>query len=296
MANEAAYDHKSKGGIYPLNNPIDKGYGVRDPELKNITANGRFTNQANEKLDFWIEEIEANFGMTGSKAQSRGVREFMPHNINQPTVTVTGRAANSFQYNRMASFVRASHYDALNLEELGTTVRTMLVGEEGSETRIKADTVRFVLRKQPEKSPQPWSGRHVKGPHVPWVLEGYIKSFKAGAERFEVAPQFVFEFSVASSEKSETGGGKEIGIWSDIEVLGNEIKPWLSWITKGKNNFVTVNDAAASKKVGNEKENANESERDYSHNHEDPGASSFDPPISLEEELGIEIPEKLRIQ
>jgi hypothetical protein len=292
--NESAYDHTSKGGIYPLNNPIDKGYGVRDPELKNVTANGRFTNQANEKLDFWIEEIEANFGMTGSKAQSRGVREFMPHNINQPTITVTGRAANSFQYNRMASFVRASHYDALNLEELGTTVRTMLVGnkEEGfAETRVKADTVRFVLRKQPEGSPQPWSGRHVKGSHVPWVLEGYIKSFKAGAERFEVAPQFTFEFSVASSELSETGGGKEIGIWSDTQILGNEIKPWLSWITKGKNNFVTVHDENSSKKVEGEKENANEGEI-----YGPPAPTTFDPPVSLEEEFGIEIPEQLRIK
>lgn len=295
---ERNFSHTANSGIYPLENPIDKGYGVRAPETRYPgTGNGRFVNQTNEKLDFWIEEIEANFGMTGQKAQSRNVREFMPHNVNQPSITVTGRTTNSFQYQRIASFVRVSHYNSLNMGNLGEEVRTVVVGEGEEQTRIKAQTVRLYVRAQPQGFPEPWSGRHSKGAHSAWMLEGYIKNFKAGAERFEVAPQFTFEFMVASSATTETAGGKSIGIWEDIQVIGNELRPWISWINAtGKNNFVTVNDATASKKFEGEKQTQNETERDFTHNHEDPGASSFESPISLEEEGGVEIPEKLRIR
>lgn len=273
------YNHSTQSGIYPLSNPINKGYGVTDPEVSagEVAGNGRWVNQANEKIDFWIEDITATFGMTGSKAQSRSVREFMPHNVNQPAITVKGRAANSFQYNRMASFVRTSHWNSLNLDQLGDATRQILLGEKG-ETRVNANTIRFILRARPEGMKVPWKGRNVKGSHVPWVLEGYVKGFKAGAERFEVAPQFEFEYFVSASQGAE--GGKEIGIWNDIQVLGRELQPWTDWISKGKNNFVTVHDKAASKQYEGGKQRSNPVERDYSHNHEDPGASAFDEPSS----------------
>jgi hypothetical protein len=255
------YDHTqySSGKVYPLQNPIKRGYGVADPDINpaDRQANARMTNQKGEDIDFWVEEITANFAMTGSTAQSRNVRQFIPHNVVQPTITVSGRAPNQFQYNRMASFVRASHYTALHQ---GEQIReTITPGGK----KIKSETVRLLVRNGSQ--PGVWNaqrtkkrdgdrrGKRVKGIHVPWLVEGYIKSMKAGGERFNPAPQFQFEFFVAESTFKQ--GNINMGMWEDVRVYGSELKPWLDWISKS-GNFVTVKpDKASSDNLnGQEKE------------------------------------------
>lgn len=241
MPNYTEYDHTQYGSgkIYPLQNPIKKGYGVPDPDINPArrSPNGRFVNQRNEKIDFWIEEIETGFGMSGTTAQSRTLRQFMPHSIVQPSIRVTGRAPNSFQYNRLASFVRASHWNALHT---GLLAREGFVRHENINGKtVTVPTVRLIVRNGSSKG-FPYNGRHVKGIHVPWALEGYIKSMKAGAKRFDQAPQFSFEFFIAESLTSQN-----LGIWRDTRVFGSQIRPWLSWIKKD-GNYVTVNEKEAS--------------------------------------------------
>lgn len=277
------YNHTqySSGQIYPLQNPIKRGYGVADPDINPAErqSNGRMTNQKGENIEFWVEEIVANFAMTGSTAQSRNVRQFMPHNVVQPTITVIGRAPNYFQFNRLASFVRASHYNALHT---GQQIREELT--PGGH-KVKVETVRLLVRNGRE--PGVWNaqrtaeGKRVKGIHVPWLVEGYIKSMKAGGERFNPAPQFAFEFFVAESIFKQ--GNINMGMWEDVRVYGSELKPWLDWINKS-GNFVTVNSKGASSNTldAKEKKNHNSGEID---NLPAPG-SVFDVP-SLPEELGV---------
>ena len=254
MADYKDFDHTQYGSgkIYPLQNALKKGYGVADPDVNPAgkEANGRFVNQRNEKIDFWVEELTANFGMTGTTAQSRNVRQFMPHNITQPSITVKGRAPNSFQYNRMATFVRASHFAALNP---GQAEVTRHLNTTSGQT-VPADTVRFVLFNGSGAYPyngkrKPNGRRQVKGVHVAWAVEGYIKSMKAGAQRFNQAPPFQFEFFV-----SETQFHGNLSMWNDSRVYGSELLPWLDWIKKGSGEFVTVQEQKASKNtLDNEK-------------------------------------------
>lgn len=273
MAEQREYNHiqYSSGRVYPLQNPIKRGYGVSDPDINPAgrEANGRMLNQKNEKIDFWVEEIEANFAMTGSTAQSRNVRQFMPHNVVQPTIIVTGRAPNNFQYNRLASFVRASHYNAFHT---GEQLREEFTA--GGQ-RVRVETVRLLIRNG--ELPKVWNGttagagKRVKGVHVPWLVEGYIKSMRAGGERFNPAPQFQFEFFVAESTFKQ--GNINLGMWEDVRVYGSELKPWLDWIKKS-GDFVQVNEKAASANTLDAKEKKNNSNTD---NLPAPG-SVFDPP------------------
>lgn len=271
----ANYEHGRFAEIYPLKNPIDQGYAVKIPNVdpKEKDANGRMTNQYGETIDFYVEEIEASFEMTGTTAQSRNVRQFMPHNIVQPVIMVTGRAPNNFQYNRLASFVRASQYAAINLGE--ATLETIT-----GRSNPKVETVTLLVKNGKEpgvfngKVGSGNTGRHVKGIHVPWEVQGYIKKIQAGGERFNYAPKFQFEFSVAESNFKQ--GTINMGMWEDVLVQGQELKPWLDWINK-KGEFVTVENEKSGGVTKKEKKANNEAERDFTHNHEDPGASSFEP-------------------
>lgn len=272
MTNYREYDHTQYGSgkIYPLQNSVKRGYGVSDPDVNPAEhdSNGRFVNQKNEKIDFWIEEISTSFGMSGTTAQSRTLRQFMPHSITQPSIQVVGRAPNSFQYNRLASFVRASHWNALHTGQLA---RDGFVRHENIGGRtVTVPTIRLVIRNGSTKA-FPYNGHTVKGVHVPWALEGYVKSMKAGAKRFDQAPQFVFEFFIAESLVSQN-----LGLWKDVRVFGSQIKPWLDWIKKD-GSYVTVNEKSASR--SNPRDASDDSSRGNSDlptvNEVFPGASSF---------------------
>lgn len=271
MADYKEFDHTQfgSGQIYPLQNPLKKGYGVASPDSNPAFSgrvNGRFVNQTNEKIDFWIEDIETSFGMTGTKAQSRNLREFMPHNINQPSVTISGRAPNSFQLNRLGAFIRSAQWNGLNTDKLGEALRHEVTS---SGQTVQVNTIRFILRNG--KGAFPYNGKHVKGVHNPWVLEGYVKEFKAGAQRFNQAPQFKFEFWIAESRLSNS-----IGIWNDSRVFGSELKPWLDWIKKD-GNFVTVHDKAASTQFHEEKKKST-SQPEEREVDGPPNTTIFDPP------------------
>lgn len=241
MANYSGYNETNYGGIYPLQNPQSKGWAVKSPNVDPTEnePNGRFVNQKNEFIDFWVEDAVTNFALTGITAQSRNVRQFMPHNVVQPGITIKGRAPNYFQYNRLASFIRSSHWNAINEEELTKIRKT----STNTGSQINARMIRFVLRNGVLKN-FPYNGRHVKGEHRPWVLEGYVKSIQAGGRRFNPAPEFEFEFIVCSSKNSEN-----IGMWEDTLIAGRELMPWLDWIKRSSGGFVTVTEKNASRET-----------------------------------------------
>lgn len=273
------YSQFRSGNLYPLQNPINQGQGVyrKNADPKDHEANGRMTNQRGEEIDFYIEEIESSFQMTGSTAQSRNVRQFMPHNIVQPVIKVTGRAPSNFEYNRLAGFVRAAQYFAVNYGEDTREVLTT------SGKKVKTETVRLWIKNG--KTPHVWNGqkaagedgaqgRHVKGIHVPWQVEGYIKSMRAGGERFNYAPKFEFEFYVAQSIFKQ--GDSNMGMWEDTRVYGAELKPWLDWI--GKTGMVEGNKASSDSLDAQEKKNNNQHEQQWGGSH-DPGFNPFDVPV-----------------
>lgn len=230
-------DYQS-GKVYGLHLPLRRGYGVtaHDVNPANKQPNGRLINVRGEKIDFWIEEMETAFEMAGSTGQSHKLRQFFPHNMVQPSIKIRGRAPNSFQYNRLASFIRVGQHDALSTDELreaGIPLRN--VSNKEGQTYI-IPTLRFIIRNGSGNGKRkfPYNSRNVKGIHKAWKLEGYVKGMAAGAQRHDPAPAFEFEFMVAESE--QTG---QVGIWDDIAVAGDQIRPWIDiFESAGKSGFI----------------------------------------------------------
>lgn len=217
---------------YPLENPIARGYAVRLPDSDPVDNqwNGRFLDLRGDKIHFWIEDIEANFAMAGSTAQSRHVRQFFPHNMVQPSIIVRGIAPNSYQYNRLANFVRQAQWDAVSGQELARA-GIDLRGEPDNPITTLNLTIRAGIT-----GLYPPTGRTVKGRHKAWKLEGYVKSMSAGAKRFEQAPRFQFEFLIAASKLAD---GSNVGIWSDTAVQGDILKSWMDiFKSRGAEGFV----------------------------------------------------------
>lgn len=127
-----------------------------------------------ERVYLWVNEVTANFELAGTMAQSKRKRSFFAHNFVQPSLTIAGQTPNSFQYNRLAMFIRQNQLDATRLES-------------GSVT----DFLRFVIWKKGASAK-----RGHRGAHRPIDIEGYVKTISAGAERFVNAPDYGFEFII----------------------------------------------------------------------------------------------------
>jgi len=192
--------------------PIRKGYGVRyisetDPSTNNYTA--KLTDQFNREIYFWIEDMDITININGSTGQSRSVRQFFPHNLSQPSITIRGRHADSYRRNLFAIFVRESQYNALSSRyysqddaDFDPLIELSINGRKSDED----------LRGEAN----PGSNTARKGRPHQWVAKGYIKNIQAGAKRFDPAPTFEFEFLVA---EMVTGPGRlEDGSWKPKEM------------------------------------------------------------------------------
>jgi hypothetical protein len=207
--------------IYGLHQPYDRGYGVthRDTNLRQRRQkNAQFVNQLNEDVWFYVDDFEANFEVTGSTAQSKKTRQFYPHNMAQPSVTVTGVAPSNHFYNELASFVRAAQYYSVSGRELrmaGLTTQDYRTMTGPSGKPIYRPTMQFNLYARNQKS-----APHNKL-HLSWKLEGYVKNIRAGGEKANVAPTFTFEFIIAEVS------GHEKHLFDDDLVRGRAILSWM---------------------------------------------------------------------
>lgn len=207
--------------IYGLHQPYDRGYSAKHRNINPRhyrSRNAQFVNQLNEDLWFWVDDFEANFEITGSTAQSKRTRQFYPHNLAQPSVTVTGVAPSNRFFNDIASFVRAAQSYSTAGRELrmaGLTAndyRTMI----GPDSKpIYRPTMRLNLYARHQKN-----AAHNKL-HLSWNLEGYVKTIRAGGEKENFAPTFTFEFIIAEVV------GHEKHLFDDDLVRGREILSWM---------------------------------------------------------------------
>lgn len=229
------FNHSRHKNIYPMKNSLGRGYAVRLPSGNPTKkANGRFINILGEYIDLYIEDIQSDFSMAGSTGQSRTLRQFFPHNMVQPSIQVTGISTNSHHYNKLAAFIRVSQHLALagqRLRESDIPFRNIL---DANGHVVAIPTIRFLISNGTKDFDIPRHGRTIKGIHKPWRLEGYVKSMAAGAERFQQAPRFAFEFLIAQSQS---------GIWHDHAVVGDQIRSWMQIFRGGgKHGFIRPGD------------------------------------------------------
>lgn len=211
MADKTRYGLPQLNALYGNHVPYDRGYDAEAGPHKRTgnddTWNARLTNVNDETLELWVEEFAASFQLSGSSAQSARKREFYPRSFSQPIIRVSGRVANTMEYNRLASFARHSHLAAVGSAELAF---------RQSKPGSLLPTIGLELRGR-----GPWESTHgrVKGANTPWRLEGLIKNIQAGAVAHNVAPKFTFDYHVAASDGT-------VGIYGDTLVTGREIMSW----------------------------------------------------------------------
>jgi hypothetical protein len=203
MPNYKPKTSHSEAPLQILNNSTDTGYAVKLPNksaVKSSSWNAVLVTHTGDELFMWIEDVVIDFSLSGSTGQSRFRKQFYPKAFNQPVAKVSGTMPNQSEYNRLAAFIRESHYDALSAGNQ-KTIKLMIRG-------MKKD-----------------AKRNIKGGHKPMVFEGYIKSIPAGSIKFEFAPKFQFEFVIAQSNG-------QIGIYKDDLVLGSTILSWMDAFKK----------------------------------------------------------------
>lgn len=76
-------------------------------------ANAMLYNARHEGVGMWIDRVESSFGLSGTIGQGPTRRDFYPHNLVQPSITLHGQTPNQFQYHRLMDFIRQSHLDAV---------------------------------------------------------------------------------------------------------------------------------------------------------------------------------------
>lgn len=220
-------------GLYGLHVPYDVGYDAATQ--KNAVAgagihiddwNMRLIDQKGVAIDLWIHEFDTSFQMGGSTGQSRYHRQFFPRNFTQPVTTVSGRVANTYEYNRLSAFVRRSHYYALRADEYAADQKqtTGSIQNRHLDSGAAIPTVTMIFRGGGLPA-----AYNAKGVHKPWVVEGYIKSMPAGARHHDPAPEFKFDFIISQSHFSAT-----TGIYEDNLVVGSQLLTWMDVFEKNK--------------------------------------------------------------
>lgn len=227
----APYRPTPNNKIYGLHVPYDQGYDARShrnaPTAEQHDSSGYLRRPDGAQIDMWIEEISADFSLSGTSGQSRMKRDFYPHSFNDVKLMVKGRVASTQEYNRLALFVREHHWRALDSINGGGTAD---------------QTLQFVLhntygnghtwrKPRSQDSELGHALTNTKGPHRPWSVNGFVESINAGATRFEVAPQFEFAFVVTRSEFNAS-----TGIWEEHqELTGSYLSTILQLANKANN-------------------------------------------------------------
>jgi hypothetical protein len=209
-----------------LENRSDKGYAVSTPNIspdnKGENWNVALLSPFGAYMKLWVNEIKIDFSLSGTTGQSRYRRQFFPRAFNQPRMIVSGSMPNQKEYNRLASFVRECHFAAV------TGTQDFYANKEGQSDKarkgasVSAQTISLLV-KDSGPSVVKSAPLHTKGGHLPLKVEGYITNIRAGATKFNFAPDFEFEFIPAYSVMK----ADKIGIYEDIEDDGSHVSSWM---------------------------------------------------------------------
>lgn len=199
--------------------PAGGGFWVTHPEMSPDSegepqkqANAYLEDQNGSRVFMWVDDVTADFAMTGNTAQSRKRREFYPHNFSQPVLRIHCQTPNSYEYNRIGAFIRAAQRDAVSDGDLKEQPLLRLRINSGGQ-----NTARKVTR----------------GHHNRIAVDGYVTSAPRGAERFVNAPDFEFDFVI-------TKAWNFLGLQDDatvsaelatiFDILGDSTQNW-KWET-----------------------------------------------------------------
>jgi hypothetical protein len=151
------------------------------------------------QVPLWIQEITADFSLTGNTAQSMTKRDFYAHNFTQPSFNFRGQTFNEAQYGYLTEFIRRAQ--VRQLLEIGNPKGDW---EKRGFLRIVVPKAGFVpqrvrIRRKGKQGPVTWrrKNRSQRGERDHMIITGYIKAIQRRHERFVNAPEWNFEFITA---------------------------------------------------------------------------------------------------
>lgn len=167
--------------------------------MSRFNAYLKFTprNGKTETYNMWVMSYTQPHQLGGSPSQSKWYQHFYPRSYSPGAISVRGRVPYQTDYDNMARFIRTHH--------------ELMVGSAGLSN----------LGTQSSQIPLMSMGILGEGLYV----EGLIGSFQAGAKRWNIAPEFTFDFMVikdAHSKNTDMVGAYAVrSMWSG------------SWIDEG---------------------------------------------------------------
>lgn len=195
----------------------DQGWDVEQTaRARNDNSNCRITDGTNY-VDLYIYELQTEFSLGNTTAQSQRTRTLFARNFIQTSYTLLGQSHNQEDYANIAEFVQHTQQDIVtsNIRNL-----TLALNPGGNTNTLGG----------------------MKGYHQPLMVTGYIRSFERSHERFVYAPQYQFDFVILMHLKGtvpyqpgDQGTGAEVQKIMQLKSW-NEIVQ--AWAANNGSNFV----------------------------------------------------------
>lgn len=142
-----------------------------------------------------MTEANISFQVNGSFSQSARLRQWFPRNLIQPIWKLSGVCPNSFQYQRLGEFIRASQLECITPTSLlAQNFLKLTIYNRGLGDLNMLSQVSSQFRRPHNVNASQWV--QGKGPHEHQVVFGYAQNFSRGATKFINAPTYDFEFNV----------------------------------------------------------------------------------------------------
>jgi hypothetical protein len=173
----AAWQYDQKTETSPTL-PTRQGYMTQtNPRSKGVANENSYTASLNDGVStvyFWVHDISASFAINGGYSQSARFRRWNPRNFQAPTFTIIGQTPDQGTYGAFVEWIRTAQR------------RSIVAGG--------ANTTRLFVR------PGQWAKLPAYKQRTPLDMQGHIESIERIHSRWVQAPEFRFDFIVATSE------------------------------------------------------------------------------------------------
>lgn len=214
MAKSFGYKQLDTNGFWD----ITKGLGVNVPN-RPPDKDGKLINGANASLTYngymiglWVNGINTDFALNGTTGQGPFNQDFYPHNLNTPTLAISGQTVNGRQKNRLSDFIRWTHSQTI---------------KKSSNDPSSLVLFRLNTNKQ-------YNVRTQKGSPSPFTVYGYIDTIPIGATRFVTAYTYTFNFNIAYTTDRAKGTNRFMGLQFTPSSIA-QLQSITQWSTEPNN-------------------------------------------------------------
>jgi hypothetical protein len=198
--NNGTEEPSSWAGVVPAS---QQAYDIRAARISEGRRAAAFSRanailcDGTSKIEFFVQEMTLNVGISGTTSQARYTRDFYAHNIVLPSLTVKAQCLDQGDYSVLTEFIHQAQKKAVG--NAANNITQLEINGGG----IKVN--RSIM----------------KGEHERTCVQGFVPRIERKYKKGEYAPIFSFEFSIAQSFA---------GIYKGISasVFENQQTSWVS--------------------------------------------------------------------